>query len=122
MLSGCYQLMWAHSHLMWFLAPRYYQLMWSRKTDVISSCDLCYRAATPTGLSVMNLALTSLPDLSTAIEAPIELGYLYWTPQTVGEFVRGVVLTIENSYYDKVDDKTGEITELEFTLHYFRGA
>ena len=46
MLSGCYQLMWAHSHLIWFLTPRYYQLMWSRKTDVIGSCDLYYRAAT----------------------------------------------------------------------------
>jgi len=46
MLSGCYQLMWAHSHLMWFLALGYYQLMWSRKTDVIGSCDLYYRAAT----------------------------------------------------------------------------
>ncbi|HEY5138698.1 MAG TPA: hypothetical protein VIJ25_05190, partial [Methylococcales bacterium] len=44
-----YQLMWAHSHLMWFLAPGYYQLMWSRKTDVIGSCDLCYRAATARG-------------------------------------------------------------------------
>jgi len=72
-----------------------------------------------TGQSVMNLALTSLPDLSTAIEAPIELGYLYWTPQTVGESVRGVVLTIENSYYDKVDDKTGEITELELPCLIF---
>jgi len=46
MLSGCYQLMWAHSHLMWFLMPGYSQLMWSRKTDVIGFCDLCYRAAT----------------------------------------------------------------------------
>jgi len=26
--------------------PGYYQLMWSRKTDVIGSCDLYYRAAT----------------------------------------------------------------------------
>jgi hypothetical protein len=31
---------------MWFLMPGYYQLMWSRKTDVIGSCDLYYRAAT----------------------------------------------------------------------------
>ena len=31
---------------MWFLALGYYQLMWSRKTDVIGSCDLYYRAAT----------------------------------------------------------------------------
>ena len=37
---------YADSHLIWFLAPGYYQLMWSRKTDVIGSCDLCYRAAT----------------------------------------------------------------------------
>jgi hypothetical protein len=47
MLSGCYQLMWSHSHLMWFLAPRYSQLIWSQKPDVIGSCDLCNRAATP---------------------------------------------------------------------------
>ncbi len=46
MLSGCSQLIWAHSHLMWFLIPGYSQLMWSRKTDVIGSGDLCYRAAT----------------------------------------------------------------------------
>ena len=32
--------------LIWFLALGYYQLMWSRKTNVIGSCDLCYRAAT----------------------------------------------------------------------------
>jgi len=31
---------------MWARAPGYSQLMWSRKTDVIGSCDLCYRAAT----------------------------------------------------------------------------
>jgi hypothetical protein len=27
--------------------PGYSQLMWSQKTDVIGSCDLYYRAATP---------------------------------------------------------------------------
>ena len=31
---------------MWFLAPGYSQLIWSQKSDVIGSCDLCYRAAT----------------------------------------------------------------------------
>ncbi len=46
MLSGCSQLIWAHSHLMWARVLRYSQLMWSRKADVINSCDLCYRAAT----------------------------------------------------------------------------
>jgi len=75
-----------------------------------------------TGLSVMNpvaLAINSLPDLSTAIEEPIELGYLYWTPVNIGEFKRGVVIGIENSYYDKTDDKNGEITELELPCVIF---
>jgi hypothetical protein len=46
--SGRYQLMWSHSHIMWVLAPGYYQLIWSENADVIGSCDLCYRAATTT--------------------------------------------------------------------------
>lgn len=46
MLSVCYQLKWAHSRLMWAGELRYSQLIWSRKTDVIGSCDLYYRAAT----------------------------------------------------------------------------
>ena len=74
-----------------------------------------------TGLSVMNpvaLAINTLPDLSTAIEEPIELGYLYWTP-ILGDFKRGIVIGIENSFYDKVDDKTGEITELELPCLIF---
>ena len=75
-----------------------------------------------TGLSVMNpiaLAINTLPDLSSAIEEPIELGYLYWTPVNIGEFKRGVVIGIENSYYDKTDDKTGEVTELELPCLIF---
>ena len=75
-----------------------------------------------TGLAMMNpvaLAITTLPDLSTAIEEPTELGYLYWTPVNIGEFKRGVVIGIENSYYDKVDDKTGEITDLELSCLIF---
>jgi len=74
-----------------------------------------------TGLSVMNpiaLTINTLPDLSTAIEEPIELGYLYWTP-VLGDFKRGIVIGIENSFYDKVDDKTGEITELELPCLIF---
>jgi hypothetical protein len=75
-----------------------------------------------TGLSVINpiaLAINTLPDLSAAIEEPIELGYLYWTPVNIGEYKRGVVIGIENSYYDKVDDKTGEITELNLPCLIF---
>ena len=64
-----------------------------------------------TGLSVMNI--TSLPDLNSLIEEPIELGYQYWTPTYLNEAKRGLIINIENSFYDKVDDKTGEITELE---------
>jgi len=74
-----------------------------------------------TGQSVMNpiaLTINTLPDLSTAIEEPIELGYLYWTP-VLGDFKRGIVIGIENSFYDKVDDKTGEITELELPCLIF---
>ena len=70
-----------------------------------------------TGQSVMNMI--SLPDLSTAIEEPIELGYVYWTPVNIGEYKRGVVIGIENSYYDKADDKTGEITEIELACIVF---
>jgi hypothetical protein len=34
---------------MWFLTTGYSQLIWSRNSDVIGSCDLCYRAATLRG-------------------------------------------------------------------------
>jgi len=71
MLSGCYQLMWAHSHLMWFLATRYYQLMWSRKTDVIGSCDLYYRAATiNAGAGVIDLDI-----VARANAAPVKVAF-----------------------------------------------
>ena len=73
-------------------------------------------------LSVINntsIAITPLPDLSAAIEEPIELGYLYWTPINVGESKRGVVIGIENAFYDRVDDKTGEVTELELPCVIF---
>ena len=75
-----------------------------------------------TALSVINnasLAINSLPDLSTAIEEPIELGYLYWTPNTIGESKRGVVIGIENAFYDRIDDKTSEVTELELPCVIF---
>ena len=65
------------------------------------------------------IALLSFPDLSAAAEEPIELGYQYWTPVTIGEAKRGVVIGIENAFYDKVDDKTGEITELELPCVIF---
>lgn len=64
-------------------------------------------------------AFSALPDLSNAIEEPIELGYQYWTPVNIGEYKRGVVITIENSFYEKIDDKTNETTEIELPCVIF---
>ena len=58
-------------------------------TDTSNVVNLVTETAS-TGLSVMNpvaLAINTLPDLSAAIEEPIELGYLYWTPVTIGEYL-----------------------------------
>ena len=60
----------------------------------------------------------TLPDLSTAVEEPIELSNQYWTPE-LGDCKRGLVIGIENSYYEKVDDKSGEITDLELPCVIF---
>ena len=49
MLSGCSQLFWSHSQLIWSRAARYSQRMWAENADVIGSCDLCLWAATGTG-------------------------------------------------------------------------
>ena len=90
-------------------------------TDTSNVVNLVTETPT-TGQSVMNpiaLTINTLPDLSAAIEEPIELGYLYWMPVNIGEYKRGVVIGIENSYYDKVDDKTGEVTELELPCVIF---
>lgn len=69
--------------------------------------------------SPVTIAINQLPDLSTAIEEPIELGYLYWSPVTIGEYKRGVVINIENSFYEKIDDKTNETTEIELPCVIF---
>ena len=69
--------------------------------------------------SYTSVAISTLPDLSTAIEEPVELGYTYWTPVNIGEAKRGVVIGIENAYYDKVDDSSGEVTELELPCVIF---
>jgi hypothetical protein len=73
-------------------------------------------------VSVVNpapLTLAVLPDLSNATEAPIELSYQYWTPVNVGEFKRGLIIGIENARYEKLDDATGEITDLELRCVIF---
>lgn len=90
--------------------------------DTRNVVNLVSETPVAAGLSQMKpitLAINALPDLSSAAEEPIELGYLYWTPVNIGEFKRGVVIGIENSYYDKVDEKTGEVTELELPCVIF---
>ena len=74
---------------------------------------------TSINLSPVSIAINQLPDLSLAIEEPIELGYQYWTPINIGEYKRGVVINIENSFYEKTDDKTSEITEIELPCVIF---
>jgi len=76
-----------------------------------------------TSLSIMDSALVTIANfpalLNQAKEMAIELGYVYWTPTTIGEFKRGVVIGIENSYYDKINEKTNELTELELPCVIF---
>jgi len=60
------------------------------------------------GLSVIN----SLPDLSLAIESPLDIAGTYWTPTAIGEYKRGVILSVQSSIYPRVDENTGEITDL----------
>ena len=75
--------------------------------------------ATTTHQLAAPTSISALPDLSTAIEEPIELGYQYWTPVNIGEYKRGVVINIENSFYEKTDDKTGEVSEIELPCVIF---
>src|SRR5260221_3239336 len=46
MLSVCSQIMWFHSHLMWFLGTTYSQLIWFQTTDVVGQDRLCSRFPT----------------------------------------------------------------------------
>ena len=66
---------------------------------------------TNNGLAMFH-AIALLPDVSTAIEEPLDLSCTYWTPTTIGEYKRGIIISVENSVYPKIDEKTGEFSEL----------
>ena len=69
------------------------------------------------GLAMFN-AITELPQLNTATESIVEIGYVYWTPLNVGETKRCLIANIQPAFYDKVDEK-GELTELELPCVHF---
>lgn len=60
-----------------------------------------------------------MPNLQQAKESDVALGSEYWTPQQSGESKRGVVIGFETQPYDKVDDRTGEVTQIELKVLIF---
>ena len=57
-------------------------------------------------------AIKQFPDLSDSVESPLELGCTYWTPTTIGESIKCIIISVENSIYPKIDEKTGEVSDL----------
>src|SRR3984893_14778999 len=47
-LSVCSQIMWFHSHVMWFWESSYSQLIWFQNADIIGQDRLCSQSATAT--------------------------------------------------------------------------
>ncbi|MGB4498926.1 MAG: hypothetical protein WBI40_09510 [Methylococcaceae bacterium] len=60
-----------------------------------------------------------MPNLQEAKESDVSLGSEYWTPQQSGESKRGIVIGFETQPYDKVDDRTGEVTQIELKVLIF---
>ncbi len=54
----------------------------------------------------------NIPDLSTAEEEALPIGSEYWTPEDSGETKRGFILGIEMQQHDRIDEGTGEVTEV----------
>jgi hypothetical protein len=64
----------------------------------------------------VGFSLPKLPDLQHAVEDELALGSTYWTPENIGEFKRGIVIGIEEQVYNRIDDKTGEITFIDLQV------
>lgn len=71
--------------------------------------------AAVTNFSIM----PTMPNLQHAKESDVALGSDYWTPQDKGEEKRGIVIGFEIQPYDKVDDRTGEITQIDLKVVIF---
>lgn len=56
-----------------------------------------------------------MPDLDDLIEEAIPLSSQYWEPRKEGSMqeFKGVFLGFSNRSYDRVDEKTGEVTEID---------
>ena len=65
------------------------------------------------------ITMPIIPDIDLMVEGDIAFGSEYWTPQDIGESKRGTVLRFEIQPYDKVDDRTGEITQLDLKVVIF---
>lgn len=52
-----------------------------------------------------------IPDLRKGKLSIIPVGSRYWTPESEGEFKYGIVRRFENQIYEKIDDRTGEVTQ-----------
>ncbi|MEI6745988.1 MAG: hypothetical protein WCL34_08505 [Methylococcaceae bacterium] len=60
---------------------------------------------------VSEMGVFEIPDLRKGKLSIIPVGSRYWTPESEGEFKYGIVRRFENQIYEKVDERTGEITQ-----------
>ncbi len=60
---------------------------------------------------VSEMGAFEIPDLRKGKLSVIPVGSRYWTPESEGEFKYGIVRRFENQIYEKVDERTGEITQ-----------
>ena len=65
------------------------------------------------------ITMPIIPDIDLMVEGDIAFGSEYWTPQDIGESKRGTVLRFENQPYDKIDDRTGEVTQIDLKVVIF---
>jgi hypothetical protein len=62
-------------------------------------------------ISDTEMGVFKIPDLRKGKLSIIPVGSRYWTPESEGEFKYGIVRRFENQIYEKVDERTGEITQ-----------
>ena len=84
MFSGCSQIMWAHSHLIWAGGLPYSQIIWAGN-------DRCYQAETVYVLKPLHLlnpsqVTGSLDPKSLSVMQGMEMAYVHFEPQPNGFF------------------------------------
>lgn len=58
-----------------------------------------------------SMAKLQIPDLRKGRLSVIPIGSRYWTPEFEGEAKYGVVRRFEDQVYEKIDDRTGEVSQ-----------